>query len=315
MLSALAPRRLSFDELGAAVGRYTPAMFRRPGLRACLGGYALALCLHRVASSLRASDWQPALCIAPQALDDLIELLLSALGSRERGRLTVSFDDGYGDAAEYIASRAPRFPSVDFLFFVCPDKLEHRAGFRWDLVEELLRSGAPAEAARSRLFEPMQLELENQRPELLALGDHPDYRLVTVEQARALTAAPNVALGNHTNLHGVPASLPMATVVEEYGRSQEQFARLFGAPPRHFAFPFGTPRWQFDARHVEVARRFGIESVWSTEGRPYLPSERRPGSVLPRYPVDGRWSAPALAGWIASRAVKHRVLGTRHHFP
>ena len=100
------------------------------GLRRALGGRSVALCFHRVGKQRRAGELRPKLTMPPGEIDQLIQVVLACAG-----RVMVSFDDGYRDSADYILSRAARFPRVDWLFFLCPEKTEQRVGFRWDLAE------------------------------------------------------------------------------------------------------------------------------------------------------------------------------------
>lgn len=305
-----APRSsIAFGKLGAA----TPAAALRAALSAALGDLHLALCLHRVGPAAPGSQ-QPEKTIPAPELDALVELLLR---SRPRARsrwLTLTFDDGYEDAASYIASRAPRYPEVEFLFFVCPAKAEQRAGFRWDLFERQRHDGAGPEEAAATLARPFDLERENARPELRGLAEDEAYRLATTERLRALAAAPNVALGNHTNCHFAACELDEARLTEDLRRSELDFARLFG-PSRHFAFPFGIPNRSFTARDVAIVRAASDRAViWSTESRPYRADERRPGGVVPRYSVLGDWPHRALAGWITGRALIFRARGPKYAF-
>ena len=50
--------------------------------------------------------------------------------------------------------RAPRWPEVEWLYFVCPQKTERRVGFRWDLAE-VLRRERPSLDGDSILFAPV----------------------------------------------------------------------------------------------------------------------------------------------------------------
>lgn len=301
--------RLSPNALAALAGERLPT----PALRALVGrafaGLHAALCLHRVGPT-RPTDWQPGLCMPEDELGALLELLLVSRPGATDSWLTVAFDDGYRDAAAWLEANAPRFPTVEFLFFVNPEKAERRAGFRWDLVEERLKAGEAPDAARALADAPCDLEAENQRPELRALAEHPDYALCTVEELRALPRH-NLALGNHTNLHLSSVHAPDALVREDFRRSCADFERLFG-PLRHFAFPYGTPRWHIDARHVRWLRELGGQfPIWTTEPRPYRPAERQPGAALPRLPVDGTKPAAALAGWMAAHALDFRARGAK----
>ena len=306
-------RRPSPDELAGLAGRWLPTPALRPLLGGALQGLALSLCLHRVAARPRETDWQPGLSMPAPELDTLIELLLASRPGAAKGWLSVTFDDGYADAAAWLRSRAPRFPDVEFIFFVCPEKAETRAGFRWDLVEEALKAGRAHEAAVSLLQAPIAVDQENLRADLRALAGLRDYTLSTVEELRELATIPNVHLGNHTSLHLSPAKSADEVVKADFERSTATFTRLFG-PPRHFAFPFGTPRVHFAQRHVDWLCALGDFPIWTTESRPFRPAERRAGAVLPRFPVDGGKDAATLAGWIAARSLDFRVRGTRHHF-
>jgi len=313
MLRAFVRRLISPDAVAAWAGDHLPSTALKPVIGASLNQLNVSLCMHRVVEVDRPTDWQPGLNMPPAKLDALIELLLSSRPGAASGWLTVSFDDGYEDAASYIASRAPRFPQVEFMFFVCPEKLEHRTGFRWDAAEEAMRAGAPKAQAVLSVDAPVNVLEENARAELKRLAEAPAYRLATVEAVRALGALPNVRLGNHTNLHLSATRLPEEQVSEDYRRSTETFTRLFGLQ-RQFAFPYGTPRYHFDQRHVDMLRALGDFTIWSTEARPYRAGERTPGAVLPRFPVNGRQSAQEIAGWIAARSLDFRARGSKHSF-
>lgn len=295
-------RRPSPDQLAGLAGRWLPEPALKVLLAGALQGLGVSLCLHRVAARPRPTDWQRGLSMPAPELDELIGLLLWA----RPGRLSITFDDGYRDAAAYIRSRAPRFPGVDFVFFVCPEKAELRAGFRWDLFEQ--------SRAADTMSAPADVAKENHRPELRALCELDDYALSTIDELKALSKLPNVQLGNHTSLHLSSSKSPDEVVKADFERSTASFTRLFGAPP-HFAFPFGTPRHHFEQRHVDWLRALGPFPIWTTEARPYRMDELRPGGVLPRFPVDGSQDARSLAGWIAARALAFRTRGTRHHFP
>ena len=288
-------------------GRFAPRPVLRQALASGLGALEVSLCLHRVGTSRRSTDFQPELTIPPAELDALIELLRDSRPRSHTRWLTVTFDDGYADAASYLESRAGRFPDVGFIFFVCPEKTERAAGFRWDLVEQ----GA---STMADFHETLEVETENARPELTALAALPPYRLATVAECQALVARhPNVLLGNHTNAHFKQTLLTLEQAAREYDRSSETFRRLFG-PEQHFAFPFGTPGHEFSQAHVDLLRARGDFLIWSTERRPSAADERKPRAVLPRFPIRGDWSARELALWILARAVLFRTRGTRFRF-
>ena len=286
-------------------GRWLPAPALKGLLAGALHGLGVSLCLHRIAARPRPSDWQHGLSMPAPELDGLIELLLSSRPGRAKGWLQVTFDDGYCDAARYLRSRAARFPDVEFQFFICPEKAELRAGFRWDLVE--------ATASQDVMGAPASVAVENQRADLRGLCAQDDYALCTIDELEELGSIPNVQLGNHTSLHLSSTKFPDEVVHADFARSTAAFTRLFGAP-RDFAFPYGTPRHHFEQRHVEWLRALGRFPIWTTEARPYRLQERQPGAVLPRFPVDGTQDARTLAGWIAARSLDFRARGSKHRF-
>lgn len=260
---------------------------------------SIALCLHRVSR-----DGNDDLTIRADELDAFVERAHAARPRSERPWLTISFDDGYADACAYVESRAPRYPDVEWLLFVCPEKAERGSGFRWDLD------------ARHRADDrtPLDVRRENLRVDLRAATMRRDCRLAAVHQCRRLHAFENASLGNHTNCHFRAQSLSLDQVEHDYRRSHADFTRLFGQP-EHFAFPFGTPGEDFDERHVELLRDIGDATIWTTARRPYLAEHRAPRAVLPRFPVNGRWSAVQLAFWIAMLSVRADARGLTALYP
>ncbi|MCA1826852.1 MAG: hypothetical protein ABR567_19635 [Myxococcales bacterium] len=272
------------------------ALFRR-----ALGGRRVALCFHRVSDTRRPGEMVPKLTMPAAQIDALIRFLLDAARRDDRW-LTVSFDDGYRDGAEYVLSRAPRFPSVEWLWFVCPEKTERQAGFRWDLAE--------VNGDAASIVAPLDPALENFRDELRAVAARPEFALADLATCRKIQALPNATLGDHSNVHHrMPADVCRA----EYEASLTDFRRLFGEPARHFAFPYGIPGVDFDRPHVDALRSLGRFQIWSTEPRPYAASERERGAVLPRFAVDGTRTWRETAAHIALHAL--RVRGARECFP
>jgi peptidoglycan/xylan/chitin deacetylase (PgdA/CDA1 family) len=263
--------------------------------RASLDDQRVALCFHRVAERRRVSELEPTLTLSPSECDRLIAFLRDA-GSR----LTVCFDDGYQDAAEYLLSRAPLFPEVEWLFFVCPEKTERQAGFRWDLAEALCRDDPELDPS-ALILAPVDLPSENQRPELRSVAQDPDFRLADVELCRRIQRLPNAALGNHTNVHRRQTLMSPEQCRTEYRTSTRDFERLFGAAA-HFAFPYGD----FSAQDVDALRELGSFALWSTEPRPYQAWERREGAVLPRFAVDGTRSWKETAVYVALKTMSVR---------
>jgi peptidoglycan/xylan/chitin deacetylase (PgdA/CDA1 family) len=273
--------------------RFLPDAAVSRALGAALGQANVALCLHRVQKT------PSQLVIDPGNLDALIELLLRARVDGRR-HLTVTFDDGYADAAEYVESRHARYPDVTWLVFVCPEKLTTRAGFRWD--------AADGDA-------PLDVRAENGRAELRGLGDAKASRLMTVAECHRLQKLTNVVLGNHTNTHFRHTDLSFEDSRFEIAKSREDFEALFGPTP-HFAFPFGTPGSEVGPEHARSAHELGYSHVWGTEPRPYRDDESNDALLLlPRFPVVGTWPARKLALYMTIRATRWRLRGAERSQP
>lgn len=281
---------IDWDHLAVATSRLLPEAQIWKLFEHSVSGLGVALCLHHVSRRHRDELTMPA-----SELDNFIEHAMQLERSASQRWLTVSFDDGYEDAWHYVVTRARRFPNVEYLLFVCPEKTESQTGFRWDL--EVVDHDSPRDS-----------RVENHRADLKSVVHLSDAHLATVEQCRYVHLFENAQLGNHTNCHFAPTALPLPSALEELRRSHSDFERLFG-PERHFAFPFGGCPSDFDDRHVASIRRASNAIIWSTVGRPHFLEQRQPGAVMPRFGVDGRWSASQLAFWIAMRSLRARARG------
>ncbi len=275
-------------------------------------GLQIALCLHRVGPRPRPGDPFPSQTIPEDTLDELLGL--TRIARRTMGgplRLTIPFDDGYRDAVEYVRSRARRHPEIEWLVFVCPEKLVTRAGFRWDLWEAdpLSRKGSIGPETMRNVTHPF---LENHRPDLRRLGDRSEFRLATVAECRGLLELPGVELGNHTNSHLSLCAVDERAARLELERSAAAFVELFGQCA-HFAFPFGVPGHDFDEAHVDALETILPGALlWTSEQRPYRPEERERKAPLPRVAAPGHWSARTIAVWLALLGKREAVrLGFR----
>jgi hypothetical protein len=284
-------RELGFKALDRHQAIPVPVM--RVLLGRVLEGTHVALCLHRVDDGGRGASPAMETVIPPSELDQLLGILVASRPSAATPWVMVCFDDGYADAAEYVESRLARFPQVKWFFFVCPEKLKKRAGFRWDL-----RAVASGEA----MGPPFDVRRENDRVDLRELGDRPDCRLMTIEECRKLALHPNVVLGNHTNCHFKQTQISLDDSRYDLETSCREFEELFGRT-EHFAFPFGTPQKEFSDEHARLAKALGYQCVWSVDRRPYFPEEQ---GVLPRFPIFGTWPATKTALAILLQSAKWR---------
>ena len=286
---------MRFDRLVTLVGDRLPLPLCARLLGAALGDARVALCMHRI-GEFTGAPGEPHVTCRAATLDALVGALLATRPATAAPWLTVSFDDGYLDAVEYVRSRAPRFPTVEWLLFVCPEKAERGAGYRWDVP------GAPRGWAKDAI-DPAT---ENDRADLLAAGRDERSRVASVAEVRAALIDGIASAGNHTNAHALQTRLSGPQASGDYARSTSDFERLFG-PQRHFAFPFGTPHHEVTSEHVERVRSLGDFHVWTTERRPYTRAERAAGAPLPRFSPDGRWGASGIALWMAAHALLWRT--------
>ena len=294
---------MSIDQIVLTLGDRLPLAVARRLFGLAVGDARVALCMHRVGVYDGPSGESHLTC-APETLDAIVDALLRARPDARDRWLAVTFDDGYADAVDYVRTRAPRYPGVEWVLFVCPEKAERQAGFRWDVA------GAPAADAKA----PVDLDAENARPELLAAGRAARSRVATVPELHAAASLPNVTLGNHTNTHALQTGLTRAQAAAEYARSTADFERLFG-PQRQFAYPFGTPHHEVTEEHVRLLWTHGDFDVWTTERRPYRAAERTAGAPLPRFSPEGRWGASAIVTWIAAHALRYRLRPGSAAFP
>jgi peptidoglycan/xylan/chitin deacetylase (PgdA/CDA1 family) len=285
--------------------RLLPGAAVRLLYRRATAGLGVAVCLHRAAGRARAADPAPEMTARPRAIDDFLDLV-APMHARPNEPLVMSFDDGYADAAEYVATRALRYPAVDWLFFLCPEKTEKQAGYRWDLYARRRREGERIGSYRAFLRDDLAIEHENDRGALRAVAAQPEYRLASLEQCRRLARLPNVTLGNHTDTHFELTLLSEAEVAKELMRSTIRFEGLFGRSLEHFAFPFGG-NGQVASSHVTYLRSLRNPVMWTTQGLPFAPANQIAGSVMPRFVFMGTWSPRANALWIAVQSLRHRI--------
>lgn len=245
----------------SGVAATVPGSMYRAMLKRAFSQKQIALCLHRVAKEYRATDPYPDNTFIEQ---DLIVFLDALYALVPDTHLVITFDDGYHDATEFVSQYAGRYPKAAFILFVCPEKVIHRAGFRWDLYE------AEGGDFAAILKAEQSIAAENHRQDLRRVAADPRFQLSTAEQLRTVAGIDNVSLGNHSNCHFNFARLTEADWKRELELSFALFAELFGHT-EHFAFPFGTPKIQFKTHQAQFIRdHYGV-NVWSTGKGSNLP--------------------------------------------
>ena len=222
----------------------------------------------------------------------------------------MTFDDGYADSVAYVAASAPAHPGIQWLVFVCPEKLTRRAGFRWDHYELLRRRKEATKSFREFMAQDLDVARENLRPDLHEVGAHEEFRLATVDACLRIALLPNVSLGGHTNAHFNLCLLADDDAQKELRTSTEDFERTFARRLTHFSFPFGNPGEHFGDRHTAYMKYLRNPVMWSTQHRPYeLTKERKEveTDVLPRFAFPGTWSGEQMVLWMSLQAIRARL--------
>ena len=290
------PSTLHFDPTVRRVAPLLPSALLHRWVRWALDGREAALCLHRVGGMIGGVGEDPTgLTIPSHVLDDLLNRVRRI--DRHREWLTLTFDDGYPDALDYVATRAIDFPTVGWRLFICPAKALSRSGFRWDGGLEPVAE-LPATMG--------ELRSENGRAELLAAGANETTALATPTAIRALMADQAGIVGNHSNCHLPFAKLPSAIAEHELNESVDRFLTEFGRCDS-FAFPFGSPGVHWFPEHAKTLSDRGVKEIWSVQSRTFTADERGTGQVLPRFPIHGHDDAHAILALIAARATVERI--------
>lgn len=265
-------------------------------------GFDVAVCLHRVLPSDLAHVTMPGLTNTEEEIDRLLECFSSV-----PERITMTFDDGYDDAREFIARRAPIHPDIRWIFMICPEKTVERRSFPWDdwTVDGHDERGGD-------FLGSWEERTRNQRDSARGVATRADlepYRLATADQCRDLAALANVELGNHTNHHYAMAWLTPAEVDREILDSDALFVEEFGTC-EHFAFPFGAPPRVYE-EHVERATELLPSTIWTIENRAVRSDDVAELRVRPRFAWDPtRLSPQAMSLFIAMKCLAVRARST-----
>jgi peptidoglycan/xylan/chitin deacetylase (PgdA/CDA1 family) len=228
-------------------------------------------------------------------------------GTLPRRAVCVTFDDGYADN-ERNALPVLREFDVPATFFVTTGYVD--GGRMWnDTLIESIRNlpagrhdlgmvGAgtvdiDGPASRAWLVRTVIGQVKHLPPEMrLARAQWlqqysgrplPEDLMMSSEQICSLHRA-GMELGAHTVSHPILLNLTEAAAAEELRESRARLETITGARVRYFAYPNGRPGVDYDAVHVELARRFGFEAAFST----------RRGACST---TSDRWQLPRFTPW------------------
>jgi peptidoglycan/xylan/chitin deacetylase (PgdA/CDA1 family) len=245
-------------------------------------------------------------------------------GTLPRRAICVTFDDGYADNERNALPILQEF-DVPATFFVATGFVD--GGRMWNdtLIESIRRLPAgrhdltaigagkcdlDGQASRAALVRvaidrvkhlPPETRLERIRWLTEYCGRPlPDDLMMSTDQVRALHRA-GMEIGAHTVTHPILLNLTEAAAAEELSASRARLEKITGAPVRYFAYPNGRPGVDYEAVHVELARRCGFEAALST----------RRGACSA---ASDRWQLPRFTPWdrTPSRWIARLVLELRN---
>ncbi len=275
-----------------------PASLIRRLVSRATANFDIALCLHRVEAPGRDDMLMPELAHAPEQIDELLEYF----GGHPE-RLTLTFDDGYDDARQYIQSRASQHPDVSWRFMVCPQKTIERHSFTWDDWMLDGQNGDPMEFIAD--WEVATRAGESRAGGVATRAELGPYRLSTIDECLEVAELPNVELGDHTDNHYAMAWLSPEQVDQEILDSRSRFEAAFGEH-RHFAFPFGAEP-HVAPHHIERAAELTDATVWTIDSRPFPVAQREVTPVRPRFAWYSTGPSPkAMALFVALKCVAAR---------
>jgi peptidoglycan/xylan/chitin deacetylase (PgdA/CDA1 family) len=198
----------------------------------------------------------------------------------------ITFDDGYANNCELAMPilRARQLPAT---VFVASGYLNGGAMFN-DVVHESLRI-APAQIDLRALglgqHEPRDMEsrrviagqligelkylslrertrVAGELARICGLQQLPN-QMMSDTQVRELHAS-GIEIGAHTAMHPILTSVSEAEARHEIASNKLYLEQLLGEPVRSFAYPNGTPKRDYDRRHVELVRAAGFDIALST---------------------------------------------------
>lgn len=200
----------------------------------------------------------------------------------------ITFDDGYRDNHELALPVLQRH-AVPATFFVASAYLD--GGLMWnDAVRESIRSTAldrfdaemfglgllpltsvgERRAAADALIGRLKYLPHAEREEAVStltrrLGAPPPRDLMMSRDALRACARAGVRIGAHTASHPILARLDDAEAEREMRSGRDALEATVDARIGLFAYPNGRRGKDYDARHVEMARRLGFDAAFSTE--------------------------------------------------
>jgi peptidoglycan/xylan/chitin deacetylase (PgdA/CDA1 family) len=213
------------------------------------------------------------------ALSEAELLALIRQKSPARGHFAVvTFDDGYRDNYE-LAWPVLRGLGIPAIFFVSPGLINDRRLGWWDVIAYLVKHSAKphieirGEVASTRKLHGWMKSLPSAETEnlietlsqitevSLPSSEMQSGQLMTWEQIVEVSQN-GIAIGSHTNMHRVLATLDEDQQRWELGQSKAALEGRLGRPVRTLAYPAGS-HGNFTAASMRIAEECGYEAAFS----------------------------------------------------
>lgn len=122
-----------------------------------------------------------------------------------------------------------------------------------------------------------QFKYENNIPDI-------GRKNLNVEELRELNKSKLIHIGAHTNNHPILNNESSETAEKEIKNSIEELSDLLNTRIDSFAYPNGIPNLDFSAREIEILKKSGIKTAFSTQQKRF--SKRDNPLAIPRYSIS-----------------------------
>jgi peptidoglycan/xylan/chitin deacetylase (PgdA/CDA1 family) len=228
-----------------------------------------------------------------------------------------SFDDAYRDNLVHALPVLQR-QKCPFTLYVPTALVDGVGEVWWQALEDLIAANnslavihrseadyfvtaslAEKQTAYDALYERMRAMPEDERVELIRdlalrhgmdLGAHCRSLIMDWAELANFAREPLCTIGAHTVHHYELSKLSVAEARSEMSQSARIIKAQFGAEPRHFSYPIGSPIAAGD-REYSLAREVGFETAVTTRPGALYAAHRNGLHALPRVSLNGLFQA------------------------
>lgn len=180
----------------------------------------------------------------------------------------ITFDDGYGSVFTLARPILQRH-GIPAVVFVCSEPVECRQLFWHDAVAQACGEFEVQRMKDLAYAEWQSLRAAHARP---TAADDPHAPL-TIAEVTALAATPGFEIGAHSAAHAILARAALPEQSEQIARNKARLEEWTGRQVTAFAYPNGRPAIDYTAETVDLVRRLGFESAFTTRHGFSIPDE------------------------------------------